>query len=395
MSAFDDVKREDREADASLKWSRTPGAIGAWVAEMDFPAPPPVLAAATARISSSHLGYPTPADAQALREATRDFLQDTFGWQLETDHVYLAGDVLSGFVTMIRRLTKPGSAVVVPTPAYMPFLTLPATEGREVIEVPCSPDESGRYRLDLAGIERALQNGAGLVVLCNPWNPVGRVFSRSELEDLRDVVNRHGAMVFADEIHAPLAHSPHGPAGHVPYASLPGAAAHTITALAATKAFNIPALRCAQLIVADQELATRFAPSLRLLASQHSPVGAAASAAGYSRARGWLAALNGYLAENARVFAQALAASPLLRTFPVEGTYLAWVDATALAAQLPPGKSVHDVVVKEGRVDVNDGQACGAHFANYFRVNLGTSRDLVVAIARQIAAAANAYSPQP
>ncbi|WP_371152518.1 aminotransferase class I/II-fold pyridoxal phosphate-dependent enzyme [Buchananella felis] len=392
MSVFDDVTRQERERDASLKWSRTPGAIGAWVAEMDFPAPPPVLAAAAARVTSAHLGYPTPAETAELRSATCDFVRDTFGWQIECSNVYLAADVLSGLVEMIRRLTRPGSAVVVPTPAYMPFLTLPATEGREVIEVPCSPDESGVYRLDLEGIEDALKAGAGLVVLCNPWNPVGRVLSRTELEALRDVVSRYDALVFADEIHAPLVHSPSAGAGHVPYASLPGAAAHTVTALAATKAFNIPSLRCAQLIVTDANLAGRFATSLHLLASQHSPVGAAASAAGYSRARGWLASLNDYLAGNARVFARELGACPLLRTFPIEGTYLAWVDATALAQLLPEGRSVHDVVVKEALVDVNNGGACGSAYADYFRVNLATSRELVTQLARQIAAAANAYA---
>ncbi|MDO4791672.1 MAG: aminotransferase class I/II-fold pyridoxal phosphate-dependent enzyme [Buchananella hordeovulneris] len=391
---FDAVDPVERAATGSRKWSREPSTIGAWVAEMDFRSPAPVLEAAAGLVLSSNLGYPTPARTADAVSATADFLRDSFGWEVSPEHISLSGDVLSVLMEVISRLTRPGSAVVVPTPAYMPFLSLPAAEGRPVIQVPSEPDEDGLYRLDLAGIEAALQAGAGLVVLCNPWNPVGRVLSQAELEDLRDVVSKYDALVFSDEIHSPLVHScPSAANRHVPYGSLPGTAAHTVTALAATKAFNIPALRCAQVVVTDPGLAKRFAVSKRLLSATYSPIGAAASAAGFREARKWLQALNHYIAGNVAAFRREMAKTDLLRTFPVEGTYLAWVDASELAKYLPADKCVQHVVVKEALVDVNDGQSCGDAFGHYFRVNLATSRSLVVEIAQRIVRAAQAYGP--
>src|SRR5699024_5443626 len=120
------------------------------------------------------------------------------------DRVYLLPDVLSVLRVTIQRFTAPGSPVIVPTPAYMPFLTVVPAQDREVIEVPSILGQDGRYRLDLEAIDAAFAEGAGLLVLCNPWNPVGRALSRAELEAVAAVVDRHDGRVFSDEIHAPL-----------------------------------------------------------------------------------------------------------------------------------------------------------------------------------------------
>lgn len=383
---FDDVSLAERRADASLKWSRHPQALGAWVAEMDFATPAVVRQAVSDRVTASHLGYPTPGDKAELVQATVAHLAAQYGWDVEAETVLVAPDVLSLFTLTVAQLTRPGSAVVVPTPAYFPFLTLPALHGREVIEVPCAADAAGRYRLDLAGIEAALAAGAGLVVMCNPWNPVGRVLERAELAALAELVGRYDALVFADEIHAPLVLP--GGARHVPYASLPTAAPHTIAAYSATKAWNMPALKCAQGVVVDAGLRHRLAPWQDALAALHSPLGASATAAAYRHADTWLPELTAYLAAGVGIWQQTLAGHPLLRPFPVEGTYLAWLDCRALADRLPSDLTPQDFFLREAGVDVIDGRACGRDFGAYVRVNLATSHALVRQIAQQLAAAA-------
>ncbi|RRD42284.1 MalY/PatB family protein [Buchananella hordeovulneris] len=384
---FDDVSIDQRRADASLKWSRHPQALGAWVAEMDFPTPDVVRQAVTQQLAASHLGYPTPADKATLVAATVEHLATQHAWQVAPEAVFVTPDVLSLFTLTIAQLTRPGSAVVVPTPAYFPFLTLPALHGREVIEVPSAADAAGRYRLDLAGIEAALAAGAGLVVLCNPWNPVARVLERAELSALADLVNRYDALVFADEIHAPLV-LPHAPR-HVPYASLPTAAPHTIAAYSATKAWNMPALKCAQGVVVDAQLRARLLPWQDPLAALHSPLGASATVAAYRHAQPWLTELTSYLARGADIWQQTLADHPLMRPVSLEGTYLAWLDCRALATRLPAATSVQDFFLHQAGVDVIDGRACGRDFGPYVRVNLATSHALVTQMADRLRAAAD------
>ena len=165
--------------------------------------------------------------------------------------VSLAPDVLSVLMTLITRHTRPGSPVIVPTPAYMPFLSLPGVVGRDCLQVRALQGRDARgnptWELDLEGIEAAMASGGGLLVLCNPWNPVGRVLSLSELDAVAALSARYGVPVFADEIHAMLVIDPD--AAHTPYACRPGAdPALTFTATSVSKAFNVPGLRCAQLI---------------------------------------------------------------------------------------------------------------------------------------------------
>src|SRR5699024_7435240 len=146
-------------------------------------------------------------------------------------------DVVAAYRAAIRYFSAPGSKVIVPTPAYMPFLTVPPDEGREVIEVPMRRDENGRHCADdLEALERAFDDGGGLLALCNPHNPTGRVFTRGELEAIAALVERKGARVFSDEIWMPLVL---GGRTHTPYASIgESAAGHSVTAVAASKAFN-------------------------------------------------------------------------------------------------------------------------------------------------------------
>ena len=369
---FDQITIEQLRRAGGTKWTRFPDAIGAWVAEMDFGVPESVAEVLRRAVDDGALGYLPAAERRGLQEATAGWVRRTTGWDVPAERVYLLPDVLSVLRETIRHFTRPGSAVIVPTPAYMPFLTVPPAADREVIEVPSLVDEDGRYRLDLDGIDAAFAAGAGLLVLCNPWNPVGRVLTREELLALADVVERHGGRVFSDEIHAPLVLDA---APHLPYASLDArTAAHTVTAVAASKGWNIPGLKCGQMILSNEADAAAFAPYADDAGDTVGLLGARAAAAVYTDDGGWCADVVAYLRGNRdlleRLVAEHLPGAVLSH---VEGTYIAWLDCRGLGLTGSPAAHFR----REAGVALTDGAACGADYAGFVRIIIATPRPIL------------------
>ncbi len=253
--ALDAITVAELRRRGGLKWTFAgPDVLGAFVAEMDFGTAPEVEAALRDLIVRQDFGYLTSRAARQLAEACAAWLAARHGWAVDPDRIRPLPDVIRGLEAAITLFSRPGSPVILPTPAYMPFLSVPPLLGREIIQVPMAT-AAGRAVLDLDGIDAAFRAGGHLLILCNPCNPVGRVYTRAELAGVSEVVERHGGRVFADEIHAPLTYPGHP---HVPYASLSGAAAgHALTATSASKGWNLPGLKCAQMILsndADLEL---------------------------------------------------------------------------------------------------------------------------------------------
>src|SRR3712207_4279594 len=215
-AVFDEVSVEELRRRGSLKWSLYPEAIGSFVAEMDFGTAPAVTEALHAAVDAAAFGYLPPALLQGVSEAYAAWSAHRYGWAVPPERVRPAADVLAGLAAAIEHFSRPGSPVILSTPAYMPFLTLPAALGREVVQVPMALD-GDRYVYDLDALDAAFRAGGHLLVLCNPHNPIGRVLEPAEMTAVAEVVERHGGRVFSDEIHAPLVYEGHR---HVPYASL-------------------------------------------------------------------------------------------------------------------------------------------------------------------------------
>ncbi len=215
---------DDLRARGGLKWTSVPpGAIGAGVAEMDQPLAPAIVDALHEAIDRGLTGYLPPALLAQVADASAHW-QTRYGWTVDPADVHPVGSVVTGFRIVLEHLTDPRASVVLPVPAYMPFLTVPATARRRLVTVPMRIAD-GRYEFDLPAIAAALRPGA-VFVLTNPHNPTGRVFTEAELLALAEVVEDAGATVFADEIHAPLTMPGFR---HRPYASLSGrTAGHTI-----------------------------------------------------------------------------------------------------------------------------------------------------------------------
>ncbi|WP_210507259.1 MalY/PatB family protein [Naasia sp. SYSU D00057] len=368
---FDAITVDRLREIGGLKWSAFPGTIGAFVAEADYGVAPPIARALHDAVDRGLFGYLPAALGAELAEATAEWQRSAYGWSVPAERVHPLGDVVAGLRAAIEFFSEPGAPVILPTPAYMPFLTVPATLGRETIEVPLLDGAAG-YAFDLEGIDRAFRAGARLLILCNPYNPVGRVFRREELEALAEVVERNGGRVFSDEIHAPFVY----PGGrHIPYASLSAAtAAHTVTATSASKAWNLPGLKCAQLILSnegDEELWEREGGFLEHGASN---LGVVANIAAYREGREWLDAAIAYTDRNRHALGELLAeAAPGMRYRPPEGTYIAWLDARELGLD----GSTADFFREEAGVTMTDGAACGQPGRGFLRFVIATPRPIL------------------
>ena len=372
----------------SLKWTgiqpkENAVALGAWVAEMDFGTAPAVQTALIKAIKSGLLGYPPPWATEATAQALTSFMEKRYGWAPKPGWVRTFQTILGSLHHTIDHLTRPGSAVIVPTPAYMPFLTIPQTHGREMIPVPAIHDpkaktDEGAWKLDLEGIEAALQAGAGLVILCDPWNPTGRVFSTSELRALNDVVKKYDALVFADEVHAPLVY---GDAGEfVSYASLgPDFADHTVTAVGASKAWNVPGLLACQVLIPNPELREKWDAA----EGRNSPcvLGTVAAIAAYTEGEGWLSEVLDVVSENLDVLEEALVGTAVDFHRP-QGTYLAWLGFEAYDLDRSPQQTLLD----DYGIATNAGETLGEPYRDWVRINAAMSQPVWARVVEAITA---------
>ena len=363
--SIDELRRR-----GSVKWTRGgPDVIGAFVAEMDFGAAPAIEAALLDVIARADFGYLSEHAIADMAHACAAWQQDAYGWTVDPARIRPLPDVVKGLEAAIQFFSGPGTPVILPTPAYMPFLLVPPRLGRRIIQVPMIAAEDGRFVLDLDGIDAAFKAGGQLLILCNPCNPVGRVF--------------------ADEIHAPLVY----PGGkHIPYAGISGqAAAQAVTATAASKGWNLPGLKCAQLILTNDPDAATWAESGFMFEHGASTPGVRASTAAYRAGGGWLADVVGYLDGSRALLARLLAEQlPAIGYRPPEGTYLAWLDCRDLSRDLGIDDSPAEFFLAKARVLLTNGGACGDAGRGHVRLNFATPRPVLAEIVRRMAEAVDA-----
>lgn len=360
-----------------LKWTLpAPDVLPAWVAEADVAPAPAVTTAVRAAVEAGDFGYPVPDDASGLPEALSAYAGRQWGWAVDPARVVVTADVMTGVLLALTALCD-DAPVVVPTPAYPPFLGVVPQSGRELVTVPLDPD-ADCATLDLDAIDAALARGARTVLLCNPHNPWGRAFSAAELRGLLAVARARGARVVSDEIHAGLVLPG---AQHVPMLTLPGAAEVVTSVVSASKAWNVPALKCAQ-VVCGTEADVRALRDLPLVHNHGtSPLGVRAAVAAYTEGQPWLDQWVRRLGANRDLFTDLVASElPAARVRPLEATYLAWLDLRAYGHDDPAA-----VALERGKVMVNDGRDFGPGGEGHVRVNLATSSERVERIAGRLA----------
>lgn len=378
---FDALAEEDLRRAGSLKWTMFPDMIGAFVAEMDFGVAPAVKDAVNEAFERGLTGYLPSWLADELARATAARYSDSYGWAVPPEHVHPVPDVIAAFEFAITQFTSPGAAVIVPTPAYMPFLMVPQMHGRRVIEVP-SIEIDGRWQIDYDAVTAAFADGGELFVLCNPHNPLGTVSTRAELERVADTVAAAGGRVFSDEIHAPLVYAP---ARHIPYASISETAAgHTITAASASKAWNLAGLKCAQIILSNDADADLWESAGGWVGHGTSTIGVVANIAAYESGGAWLDDVVEYLDGNRRLLAELVAEYlPDVRVTAPEGTYIAMLDFRRIGLSGDLGTWFRE----NAGVAMTDGAACGVAAIGFTRFVFAMPRPLMREAIMRIAAA--------
>lgn len=361
------------------------GHIGTTLAEMAFGCPPVVTRALYDVVERSELGYLSPAHVRRLGEATAEWLWREHGWTVPVEAIRPVADLVAGFRAVLTHFVPAGEPVIVPTPGYMPFLSMPPTIDRPVIEVAMRYD--GReWRYDLDGIRAAFAAGARMLVLCNPHNPIGKVATDTELAEIEAIVAEADGMVFADEIHAPIIF---GGRRHLVYANRSArAAAHTITATSATKAFNIPGLKCGQLVFGNPEHLQRWRAVGRWHEHQTSSLGVIATEAAYAAGRPWLDEVVDYVEGTIAGAVEVLADSATVACRAPEATYLLWIDLRATSIRPRGGTGVAQTLSERARLTVTDGAECGAAGAGFVRFNAALPRPHVREAMRRFVAVA-------
>lgn len=360
----------------SLKWTAFPNAYGAWVAEMDFGLAPAIRSAITDYIAKGMTGYAPMWLREGLKTATVEWLAERFDWRVAPERVHWLPDVLTGLTMTLSYLARPGK-VIVPTPCYMPFVDIPATCGREIVQVPMIRADTG-WKFDFPALDKAFADGGAVLVLCNPHNPIGKVVAPDEMAEITRIVDSHDGLVFSDEIHAPLVLD----GKHTSYAaSSPAAANHTVTAVAASKSFNIAGLKCAQLIVTNDDQQAWLENRGHGLVHESSPVGMVATLAAYRDGRAWLDQVVDYLRGNRDLVTELVAAKlPGVKMIPAQATFLAWLDVRALGLADPRRHFL------DHGVALTDGRECGDAGDGHIRLCFATPRPVLRAIIDRMAA---------
>jgi cystathionine beta-lyase len=321
----------------------------------------------------------------ALREVLAERMRRIYGWTVKPEAIVPLPGVIPGFNLACRALCQPGEAVVVFPPVYPPMLRAPANAGLECADVPlrCTPDL--HYTPDLDGLIAALTPQSRMLMFCNPHNPVGRVFSRDELEELANFCLQYDLYICSDEIHCDLLFAGHA---HLPIASLsPEMETRTITVMAPSKTFNIPGLKYAFAVIPDATLRASFQAARADLVSEPNILGLVAALAAYEDGEEWLRQCLAYLEANRDYLVDFVRLNmPHVRLAVPEGTYLAWLDCRE--RDLPSGP--YRFFLDQARVALGDGARFGAGGDGFVRLNFGCPRSILAEGLDRMAAALEA-----
>ncbi|HIQ83714.1 MAG TPA: PatB family C-S lyase [Candidatus Pullichristensenella stercorigallinarum] len=360
----------DRAGTACEKWDGRAEVFGRanviplWVADMDFACAPEIVEALKARAAHPIYGYTQ--DDPENRMAEVRFLRRRFGLTVEPDWILQSPSVVDSMLFSLYALTREGERVLIQPPVYGPFRETVLRAGREVAESPLLETDEG-WKMDFDGLEAAFQSGVKCMFFCSPHNPVGRVWTRAELERLVALAEKYQVMIVADEIHASFAFAPHV---HTPLLTLTSRA---VMLTSATKAFNLAGLRQSSVIVPDGEVRARLAKEMHRVNADHPNLFAmAAQRAAYEHGDAWLDGCIDYICENRNLVYDFIGTRlPEISLKPLEGTYLVWLDMRATGVE---HEAMFRRLIDVGGVGLNSGLFFGEKGRGFFRLNLATQR---------------------
>jgi cystathionine beta-lyase len=349
-----------------------------WVADTDFLAPQPVIDALKARADHGLFGYQM--GSTELKDVLVERLQARHKITATPEQIIFTPGLVFALFLVARMIGEAGDGVLMTMPMYPPFMMGADFAKRELIGVElASTCENGvlRYEMDFDALEAAITPRTRLWMFCNPHNPVGRAYTRAELERVAEICLSHDLIIVSDEIHSDLVFDGHE---HVAIAGLSSEiAARTITLNAPSKAFNLPGLDLGYAVITNPDLLEQFQNMMMSVGVMMiNSFGYAGAVAAYTQGQAWLEEMMRYLADNRAAFAQFMRDHlPQINTTIPDATYLAWLDCRALA--LPEGESPHEFFLKQAKVGLNDGKTFGAGGDGFVRLNFGCSRETLSA----------------
>ncbi len=361
----------DRRDGESVKWNVYPeDVIPMWVADIDVRSPQAVIDALKARADNGVFGYPLAS--KELRETIVRRMEQRYDWKIQPGDVDLVPGVVSGFNLAAQAFTAPGESMLMQTPVYPPFLDAPGNAQARGIFVDLVRARDGSYSVDFDAFEQAIEKDTKTFILCNPHNPVGRVFTREELERMGEICLKHGVTIVSDEIHSDLIF--HG-YRHTPVASISKELeANTVTLIAPSKTFNIAGLDCSIIVCTDPELREKLRCARKGLLGHVNILGMTAALAAYNHGQAWLDKLLVELEANRDVLYNFVSSRmPEIGMAKPEGTYLAWLDCRNLNLQPDP----YLFFLERAKVALNDGAEFGKAGEGFLRLNFGCSKALL------------------
>lgn len=371
---YDFDKTIDRRATNSYKWDSAPeGVLPMWVADMDFRTAPAIIDALQKCVVHGIFGYTRVPDA--YYDAVTSWFSRRHGWDIDREWIIYTSGVVPAVSAVIKALTVPGDKVIVQTPVYNCFFSSIRNNGCEIVSNPLRRT-ADTYEMDFDALERcAADPRAKVMLLCNPHNPAGRVWTPDELTRLGNICLRNGVTVVADEIHCELVYQGFK---YTPFASLSDAFLHrSVTCVSPSKAFNIAGLQIANIVAFDNDLRSRIDKAININeVCDVNPFGVAATIAAYNEGEEWLNQLVDYLHGNYEAMAEFCRRE--LPEFPItrlEGTYLVWMDCSSLGM---PSDALEHALLDDARLWLNAGTMYGAEGEGYMRWNIACSRSVML-----------------
>ena len=354
-----------RNGFGSLKWDKYAkrDILPLWVADMDFETAPEIIRGLQARLDHGVFGYTIPHQEPVT--AIIEYLQKRHQYTAQAEWLHFLPGLVPAINLCCRAFTQAGESIMTATPVYPPFIQAPNFAQRQLISVPlCLVND--RWTLDFEAMEAQIEATTRVFILCNPHNPVGRVYEREELLLLADFCERHDLILISDEIHCDLILNSH--CQHIMSAKLdPRLAARTVTLMAPSKTYNLPGLACAYSIIENPHLRRRFSQTLRGIITEVNCFGYAGCQAAYQLGESWRQALLSYLRGNYNYLLKFLSEHlPEIQFRPMEATYLAWLNVSRLGLENPAK------FFETAGVGLSDGTPFGAQ--QHLRLNFGCPR---------------------
>jgi cysteine-S-conjugate beta-lyase len=365
----EEIVAVDRRGSDSVKWGLyEKDVLPMWVADTDFQAPVKVIEALQKRVGEGVFGYPL--HPKVLNELVAERMQKLYNWKISPEDVISIPGVVPGFNLVCQAITRPGESLLIQPPVYPPILQAAANAGAKSLHAELVRNSDGSYSVDFDALEAVIEQDTRCLLLCNPHNPVGKVFSAEELKRIAKICLRHKMIICSDEIHSDLIFSE---SHHTPIASLSEEIAqNTVTLIAPSKTFNIAGLESAVLICTNHDLLKKIEAGRRGMIGEVNLMGLTAAVAAYQHGTDWLTQMMDLLEDNRDYLADFLAKRlPEIKMHKAEATYLAWLDCRELNLADGP----YQFFLKKAKVAMNRGEDFGDGGEGFVRLNFGCTRE--------------------